>query len=32
MVTLEVIQQMNECFRYLQCDEKNSNCRVFSTE
>jgi hypothetical protein len=32
MVTVEVIQQMNECFRYLQCDDKDSNYRVFSTE
>ncbi|CAF3619673.1 unnamed protein product, partial [Rotaria sp. Silwood2] len=32
MVNVEIIQQMNECFQYLQCDEKDNGYRVFFTE
>ncbi|CAM4770990.1 unnamed protein product [Rotaria magnacalcarata] len=32
MVNVEIIQQMNECFQYLQCVQNDNGCRVFSTE
>ncbi|CAF1203877.1 unnamed protein product [Rotaria sordida] len=32
MVNIEIIQQMNECFQYLQCSEKDNGYRVFFTE
>lgn len=32
MVDVEIIQEMNECFQYLQCIERENGYRVFSTE